>query len=477
MSKSSKKFLPSKQDNPSEWYTKVLELADLTDYGPSKGSVIIKPYGYAIWESIQGALDSLIKKRGIGNAYFPLLIPLELLEKEKNHVEGFAPELAVVTHAGNEELEQPLVIRPTSETIMYNSYAKWIQSWRDLPLEMNQWNNVVRWEKRTTPFLRTTEFLWQEGHTAHASHDEALEMQTWAMGAYRTIYREWLAIDGYVGLKSNQEKFSGADSTMTFESMMPSGKALQACTSHDLGQNFSKSFNILFQNKDGDMEPVWQTSWGLSTRSIGALILTHGDEDGLVLTPKIAPTQLVIVPVRADDTLVAYANKINDALTKSSIRSQVDSSDNERFGFKLNKWEIKGVPLLIQIGNTELEQSNVTVQARFNKERRVFDINEVKDLTSAWLDEIQLAMLQKSTKMQEENTRVAQTYDEFKALVKEHKGFIRVFWNDNSETEEYVKEHTKATSRCLFKQHDTVQGKDFVTGDDSSTEWLFAQSY
>ncbi len=473
----SKKFLPSKSEEPAEWYSKLLQLADLTDYGPSKGSVIIKPYGYAIWESIQVALNDMIKKRGIGNAYFPLLIPLDLLQKESNHIEGFSPELAIVTQAGNEELEQPLVIRPTSETIMYSSYAKWIHSWRDLPMEMNQWNNVVRWEKRTTPFLRTTEFLWQEGHTAHATHEEAIEVQKWAMESYRTLYRDWFAIDGYVGLKSTSEKFSGADSTMTFESIMPSGKALQACTSHDLGQNFSKSFDITFQDKDDSISYVWQTSWGFSTRSIGALIHTHGDDDGLVLPPKIAPIQVVIVPIQTSEPLLAYAQKINQIMQEASIRSQVDAREDERFGFKLNKWEVKGVPLTIRIGDKELEAESVTVQARFGKERREMALKDTPQAIAEWLKNIQTAMLEKSTKVQKENTRSAKNYDEFKQIMKEHKGFIRVFWNENAETEERIKRDTTATSRCAISSSTNLTGTDFITGEPSSTEWLFAQSY
>ena len=290
-----KKLLPAKTEHPSEWYTTVVKLADLADYGPVRGTMIIKPYGYALWERVQAEMNPLMQAKGVQNAYFPAFIPHSFLQKEASHVEGFSPELAVVTHAGDEELEEPLVVRPTSETTIYNAYASWVQSWRDLPLMMNQWCNVVRWEKRTQPFLRTSEFLWQEGHTAHASHSEAKAMQQWGIDLYAHIYRSIFAIDGYVGEKSTMERFAGANSTLTFEAMMPSGKALQASTSHDLGQNFSKAFDISFSTKDDSTDYAWQTSWGLSTRSLGALILAHGDDDGLVLPPRIAPTQVAII--------------------------------------------------------------------------------------------------------------------------------------------------------------------------------------
>ena len=380
-----KKLLPSKSEFPSEWYTTLIKLADLADYGPAKGSMVIKPYGYAIWENIQNAMNPIMKKKGVGNSYFPLLIPMSLLEKEASHIEGFSPELAVVTIAGNEKLEEPLVVRPTSETIMYNSYAKWVQSWRDLPIVMNQWNNVVRWEKRTTPFLRTSEFLWQEGHTAHSTLQEALEMQHWAMDMYTSIYHDYFAMDGYVGYKSTAERFSGADETLTFEALMPSGKALQAATSHNLGQNFSKTFNISFQAKDGNDEFAWQTSWGLSTRSIGGLILMHGDDDGLVLPPRLAPIQVVIVTVNLSEQELALANELSTNLNNAGISAEIDTRDDERFGFKLNKWEVKGVPIVYKIGAKEVETQSVTAQARFDKEQRTFSKDASLEQTQNWL--------------------------------------------------------------------------------------------
>jgi prolyl-tRNA synthetase len=475
---SDKKLLPSKRDAPADWYTTVIRLADLADYGPAKGTMIIKPYGYALWEKVQETMDPQIKARGVDNAYFPLFIPMNLIEKEASHVEGFAPELAVVTHGGGEELEEPLVVRPTSETIMYNSYAKWIQSYRDLPVMMNQWNNVVRWEKRTTPFLRTSEFLWQEGHTAHATHEEATEMQKWAMGMYADIYRDWFAMDGYIGWKSTAERFAGADATLTFESLMPSGKALQACTSHDLGQNFSKSFGISFQTAEGGADEfVWQTSWGFSTRSIGGLILSHGDENGLVLPPKMAPVQVAIVPVRVDDDVVTYCKELEALLNQAGVRTVFDGRDDERFGFKLNKWEVKGVPLTLRIGAQEAAKAIVTVQARFGGEKREFAKDNFADGVATWLEEIQAKMLQASRDYLAANTREAHNYDEFKKIMAEHKGFVKVWWNDNKELEAKIQDETKATSRCQPIEWSGGTGADFYTGEPATKQWVFAQSY
>jgi prolyl-tRNA synthetase len=470
-----KDLLPNKQEQPAEWYTRVIQLADLADYGPVKGTMIIKPYGYALWEAVQQAMDPKIKAHGVGNAYFPLFIPMSYLEKEKNHVEGFAPELAVVTHAGGEKLEESLAVRPTSETIMYESYSKWIQSWRDLPVQMNQWNNVVRWEKRTLPFLRTSEFLWQEGHTAHATHEEAIETQKWAMEMYADIYRNYFALDGYVGSKSVSERFAGADDTLTFEILMPSGKALQSCTSHDLGQNFAKTFDITFQDPSGADQYVWQTSWGLSTRSLGGLIMAHGDNNGLVLPPKLAPTQVVIVPVQTEGDILEYSNKLKAKLEKQGIRVILDDRDDERFGFKLNKWEVKGVPLIFKIGGSEVESKSVTAKRRDNGEEVSISFEEVEASTTKLLDTIQADLLKKSKKIQDENTREAKDYDELKEIIKTHKGFVKVFWNDDPDVEVKIKEETKAVSRCKIAEG--KEGVDFYTGKPASDVWLFAQSY
>ena len=471
----SKNQLPSKSQNPSDWYTTVIRLADLVDYGPAKGTMIIKPYGYAIWELVQEALNERIKARGVGNSYFPLLIPMSFLEKEKDHIEGFAPELAVVTHGGGEKLEEPLVVRPTSETIMYNSYAQWIQSWRDLPLMMNQWNNVVRWEKRTTPFLRTSEFLWQEGHTAHATHEEAIELQKWAMDAYVEVYRDYFALDGFEGYKSQSERFAGAANTLTFEQLMPSGKVLQSCTSHDLGQHFSEVFDISFQDKEGNNEYVWQTSWGFSTRSIGGLILGHGDDNGLRLPPKIAPIQVIVVPVKPEGEALNYSAELVEILKQQGVRVQLDDRDDESFGFKLNKWEVKGVPLILKIGDREVESKTVSYRRRDILEDGSFNFDETAIKATQLLETIQSDMLQQSIAYRDENTREVSTYEEFKACIKEHKGFVKVHWEDNPEIEAKIKEETKATSRCRLEGES--EGTDFYTGKPVKDVWLFAQSY
>lgn len=474
---SAKTLLPSRHDSPAEWYTTLIRLADLADYGPAKGTMIIKPYGYALWETVQEAMNGFIREKGVGNAYFPLFIPMSLLEKEADHVEGFAPELAVVTHGGGEELEEKLAVRPTSETIMYQSYAKWVQSWRDLPVLMNQWNNVVRWEKRTMPFLRTSEFLWQEGHTAHATREEAQGFQRWAIDMYARIYREWFAMDGYVGTKSTAERFAGADMTMSFESMMPSGKTLQACTSHDLGQNFSKPFGIRFQDEQGAEQHVWQTSWGFSTRSLGGLIMAHGDDNGLVLPPRMAPSQVVVVPVRAEAPLIAYCQQLVDSLKAAGIRAQLDGRDDETFGFKLNKWEVKGVPIVLKIGENERQAGSVTAKARATGEQREWASGELAGEVSRWLDELQAGMLAASQQFMAASTREAATYDEFKQLLAEHKGFVKVHWNDDPEVEATIKEETKAKSSCAPVDWPESEGIDFYTGQPARRQWLFAQSY
>lgn len=470
-----KSLLPNKKEQPAEWYTRLIQLADLADYGPVKGTMIIKPYGYAIWENIQKEMDIKIKQKGVGNCYFPMFIPMSFLEKEASHVEGFAPELAVVTHGGGQKLEESLAVRPTSETIMYNSFATWIQSWRDLPLQINQWCNVVRWEKRTLPFLRTSEFLWQEGHTAHATHQEAVDMQNWAMDMYRSIYQDVFALDGYVGNKSTSERFAGANDTLTYEMLMPSGKALQSCTSHDLGQNFAKTFDIKYQASDGTEQFVWQTSWGLSTRSIGGLIMAHGDDNGLVLPPRLAPIQIIVVPITTDEKIINYCNQIIDQFSSSDLRIELDSRVDERFGFKLNKWEIKGVPLIYKVGAKEAEEKNVTIKRRDNGEEITCSIDQIYETSGKLLDTIQTDLLNKSKQTNEAGTREASTYEEMKDILKNHKGFVKVFWNDNPEIEAKIKQETKAVSRCKIATGQ--QGKDFYSGEPATDVWLFAQSY
>ena len=470
-----KKLLPNKTENPAEWYTAVVRLAELADYGPSKGSMIIRPYGYGIWENVQKAFDEMIKNYGVENAYFPLFIPMSYMKKEASHVEGFAPELAVVTHGGGEELEEPLVIRPTSESIINESFTKWVQSYRDLPIKVNQWSNAVRWEKRTLPFLRTTEFLWQEGHTVHRTHEEAKEMQKYAMESYSKLYRNFFALDGYVGRKSKMETFAGADETLTYEMMMPSGKALQSCTSHDLGQNFARAFDTKFQDEDGEEKLVWQTSWGVSTRSIGGLIVGHGDDNGLIVPPRLAPIQVVIVPVDTSDKLLEYCNLIMSKLKSAGIRVKLDDREDERCGCKLNKWEVKGVPVALKIGGKEAESKQVTARRRDSGEEVKFELESAAVKSSELLGSIQEELLIRSTKIKEESTREAVDYDQFKQIIQDHKGFVKVFWNDNPEVEKKIKEETMAISRCLISEDE--EGVDFYTGEPSKTVWLFAQAY
>jgi prolyl-tRNA synthetase len=475
MAQNEKTLLPKKTGDLSDWYIAVNRLADLFDYGPAKGSMIFKPYGYAIWENIQKALDDEFKKYGVENAYFPLLIPMSYLEREKDHVAGFAPELAVVTVGGGEKLEEPLAVRPTSETIMYEYYAKWTHSWRDLPILINQWNNVVRWEKRTLPFLRTSEFLWQEGHTAHANADEARETQVWAMDTYVKVYREFLALDGYTGFKSQAERFAGAEDTLTYETMMPSGKSLQSCTSHYFGQKMAKAFNLTFQNQDGEQDFAYQTSWGFSTRSIGGLILMHGDNNGLRLPPKVAPVQVVIVPVKTEDEILMEAEKIAVELRAANVRIKIDDRAGESFGYKLNKWEVKGAPVIIKLGAKEIEAGKTSFRRRDTLTDGDFARGDLAVKIPELLETIQSDMLMESTTLRNSETREAKNYDEFKKVIKEHKGFVKVYWNEDTDIETKIKAETKATTRCRLAE--TSDGVDFYTGKPAKDVWLFAQTY
>ncbi len=472
-----KKDLPKKSDNLSDWYNRVILQAELADYGPAKGTMIYRPYGFAIWELVQQEMDRLIKARGVSNAYFPLFIPESLLKKEQAHVDGFSPELAIVTIGGGEQLAEKLVVRPTSETIMYEAYARWIHSWRDLPLMINQWNNVVRWEKRTYLFLRTTEFLWQEGHTAHATHEEAWAMVLWAIKMYAGVYRDLFALPGYIGRKSEAEKFAGADVTLTFESLMPEGKVLQSCTAHDLGQNFSKTFNIAFQNSAGASEHVWQTSWGFSTRSIGGLIMAHGDDGGLRLPPRLAPIQVIILPVRADEKVQAACEETKKALRDAGVRVEIDTADNESIGSKINKWELKGVPLRLEIGAREVEQRNVTAVRRDTGEKNNFGQTELVGRITATLDLIQDNLYQQAQQFLQDNTNDVNNYDEFKKVLTEKRGFLSAFWCEEAQCEKKIKEETKATTRCLPLESTAQQGQCICCGKPAQHRWLFGQAY
>lgn len=475
-----KEQLIKKSENFSEWYTDVIQKAGLADYAPVKGCQVIRPYGFAIWENIQKVFDEVIKKAGVKNAYFPLFIPERFLKREKEHIEGFSPELAVVTIGGGKKLPENLIVRPTSETIMYDMFAKWIKSWRDLPLLINQWCNIVRWEMRPRLFLRTTEFLWQEGHTAHINHQEALKQAKWAINEYVKLYRDYFAIDGYFGEKSEAEKFPGAQTTLTFEMLMPDGKALQGCTSHDLGQNFSKVFNIKFLDKNGKEQTVWQTSWGLSTRSIGALVMVHGDDSGLILPPRLAPVQIIIIPIlqgksAIDKNLLKKAEALKKDL--NDFRSEIDSRKEYSVGWKFNEWELKGVPLRIEIGPEELKNKKATLVRRDNGKRSLALFGSLGREIGKILDSIQADLLKNSKKFLKENTKEVSDYKEFKEFMKKDRGFVKAFWCESRQCEEKIKEETKATGRVLPFGAKEEKGKCIYCGKPAKRKWIFAQAY
>jgi len=469
------KQLPNKTDDLSGWYNTLIQQAELADYGPAKGTMILRPYGYAIWELVQQKLDTKFKQHGVENAYFPIFIPESLLQKEKNHLEGFSPELAVVTIGGGEQLQEKLIVRPTSETIMYASYNKWIKSWRDLPVMINQWNSAVRWEKRTYLFLRTTEFLWQEGHTAHATHDDALNTRQWAMDTYAQIFRDSYALPGYIGNKSATETFAGAKTTMTYETLMPGGKALQSATSHDLGQNFAEAFDVKFQDKEGKTNFVWQTCWGLSTRSLGGLFMVHGDDKGLRLPPELAPIQVVILPIRANDELNTYIDQVKSDLVQSGVRVKVDDRDGESLGFKINKWELKGVPLRIEIGAKEQASGKVKIVRRDNSETVMTAVSEIAKTVSDLLVKIQTNLYEQAVANLTNNTHSASDYTDFKQQMDDNKGFIKAHWCGNPACEESIKAETTATTRC--KTDNTEKGTCIYCQAADSDEWYFAQAY
>lgn len=478
-----KKFLPKKSENISEWYTQVILKSELADYAPVKGCMVIRPYGYALWEGIQKFMDPLIKEHGVENAYFPIFIPHALLEKEKSHVKGFSPELAVVTVAGGEKLKDPVVVRPTSETIMYEMYKKWTTSYRDFPILINQWNNVVRWEKRTYLFLRTSEFLWQEGHCAHTNSKDNMETVMWALNMYVKTYGELMAIYGIPGVKSESEKFAGGDKTFTVEILMPDGKALQGCTSHDLGQNFAKGFDWTVQDKDSKPLYPWQNSWGFSTRSIGGLILSHGDDNGLIMPPSIAPIQVVIIPIKSDEKLTSYSYKLKEELRKEGIRVKVDDRETKTMGWKFNEWEVKGVPLRFEIGLREIDQDEITIYRRDINSKVKIQKSKLKEEVQKLLAEIQKSLFEKHKEFTRKNTRVADSYDEFKNIMNTSRGFIKAFWCEDPVCEAKIKEETKASTRCLplnspdEKDLSGKPGECIYCKKPASQRWLFAQSY
>ena len=468
-------------DNFSLWYNQIVRKAELADYAPVRGCMIIRPYGYAIWENLQRLLDARFKETDVQNAYFPLLIPQSFLQKEADHIEGFAPEVAWVTRGGGEELEEPLAIRPTSETIVGYSFSKWIQSYRDLPLLMNQWNNVMRWEKRTTLFLRTSEFLWQEGHTAHRTLDDAEERTRMMLEVYRSFAEEDAAIPVIAGRKSENEKFAGALRTYSIEAMMGDGKALQSGTSHNLGNNFAKSFDIQFLDADGQRKFCSTTSWGMSTRMIGGLIMVHGDKSGLIVPPRLAPYQVVIVPIwRKEKEREAVDEQVTrvEKMLKGKVRVKVDRSDNTP-GWKYNEWEMRGVPVRMEIGPRDVQNNSVMLVRRDNRAKEPVSVDALETRLPLLLEELQQALYQRALEFRKNNTYSTDSYDEFKQIIAEKRGFVRVKWAEDSAAELAIKEETKATLRVIpFDQPEGgVQGNCIYTGKPATCEAIFARAY
>ena len=465
----------------SRWYLDVVRKAELADYSPVKGFMVIRPYGYAIWELIQQQLDQRIKATGHVNAYFPLLIPESLLKKEAEHVEGFAPQVAYVTHGGGEELEEKLVVRPTSEAIIGVMYAKWIQSWRDLPVLINQWANVVRWEKVTRPFLRTTEFLWQEGHTAHETADEAQEETMKILALYKDVCENVLAVPVMDGRKSDSEKFAGASRTYSIEALMGDGRALQAGTSHNLGQNFAKAFEIQFQGRDKTVQHVWTTSWGVTTRLIGAVIMTHGDDSGLLLPPAIAPWQVVIVPIPRGtwkETVLPKCAEIRDQLTAAGIRVKLDADESQTPGWKFSEYEMRGVPLRLEIGPKDIEKSAVFAARRDTRAKASIPMDGLADAIKGLLAEIQANLLDRARKFRDEHTFRADSYDEFKATMEGRPGFVIAPWCEGASCEAEIKAETQATIRNIPEGYGEAPGKPCIKcGKPATVSAWFAKAY
>lgn len=472
-----KKEIIKKSVNPDRWYTDVILKAELADYSPVRGCMIIRPYGYEIWENIQSYLDKKFKELGVKNAYFPTFIPMSFLQKEKEHVKGFSPQLAVVTIGGGEKLAEPLAVRPTSETIMYDTYAKWIQSWRDLPLLLNLWNNVVRWEKRTYLFLRTTEFLWQEGHTAHATFQEADEFARKILDIYKVFDEETLATPVVVGKKSESEKFPGAAITYSLEALMPDGKVIQMGTSHHLGDNFAKAFKIQYLDKEGKRQYVWQTSWAETTRVIGALVMSHGDDQGLILPPKIAPIQVVIIPIKLTEDIISYCQTIKKLLSNNDIRVHLDVREEKSVGWKFHEWELKGVPLRIEIGLKEAESKKVTVVRRDLGDKDFFyDLSLGRDVSTV-LAAIQKKLFEKRQKFNSENTHDIDSYEQFKKIMSTTRGYIYAFWCEDPLCEAKIKEETKASTRVLPLDAKEEKGTCIYCKKSAIHRWYFAQAY
>jgi len=475
------KKLTPKSENYSDWYNQLVQRAELADYAPVRGCMVVRPYGWALWENIQDELDSRFKATGHVNAAFPLFIPMSFLEKEKEHVEGFSPELAVVTIGGGSELEEPLIVRPTSETIIGYMYSKWIQSYRDLPLLINQWANVVRWEMRTRLFLRTLEFYWQEGHTAHATQEEAEEETLRMLSIYTDFARNEAAVPVIPGRKSESEKFAGAVHSYTIEAMMGDKKALQAGTSHNLGQNFARAFDIDYLDENNTLQHCWTTSWGLSTRFIGAIIMTHGDDQGLVLPPHLAPTQVVIVPIfRKDDEkdkVMAVVDRVKSEL--NNIRVKVDDRTEVTPGFKFNHWELRGVPLRLEIGPKDVAKNSVALARRDipGREGKSFVPQEgIAQTVAEMLETIQANMLTKATQFRDKHIFEPKDYDEFKEIIN-NDGWCYVWWKPSIENEAKIKEETKATLRCIPLDQPGGKGKCIFSGEEAEQKVYFAKAY
>lgn len=493
MAKEIKELTP-REENYSQWYNDLVVKADLAENSAVRGCMVIKPYGYAIWEKMQRQLDDMFKATGHQNAYFPLFIPKSFLSKEADHVEGFAKECAVVTHyrlktnpdgSGvvvdpEAKLEEELIVRPTSETIIWNTYKNWIQSYRDLPILCNQWANVVRWEMRTRLFLRTAEFLWQEGHTAHATEAEAMEEARRMLDVYAKFSEEFMAVPVVKGIKSANERFAGAVETFCIEAMMQDGKALQAGTSHFLGQNFAKAFDVQFVNKENKLEYVWATSWGVSTRLMGALIMAHSDNNGLVLPPKLAPIQVVVIPIYKNfeqlDVINAKVQPLVDELRKMGISVKYDNADNKKPGWKFSEYELKGVPVRLALGARDLENGTVEVMRRDTLEKETVPFDGIAEYVKNLLDDIQHNIFRKALDFRASVTREVNSYEEFKVEI-EKGGFISAHWDGTPETEELIKQETKATIRCIPLEGDDTPGVCMVTGKPSARRVLFARAY
>ncbi|MEY3420449.1 MAG: Proline--tRNA ligase [Bacteroidota bacterium] len=487
------KEITPRDENYSQWYNDIVKKAGLADNSAVRGCMVIKPYGYAIWENMRDQLDKMFKETGHVNAYFPLFVPKSLFEAEEKNAEGFAKECAVVTHYRlksdpnqpgklmvdpEAKLEEELIVRPTSEAIIWNTYRDWIQSYRDLPILINQWANVVRWEMRTRPFLRTAEFLWQEGHTAHASKSEAISEARLIHDVYAQFAEEYMAMPVIKGAKSENERFAGADDTYTIEALMQDGKALQAGTSHFLGQNFAKAFNVTFSNDKNENEYVWATSWGVSTRLIGGLIMTHSDDEGLVLPPKLAPIQVVIVPIpKPDDQLLSKANEISNALKAMGVKVKIDTDDTKRPGFKFAEYEMKGVPVRLGLGKRDIENNTIEVARRDTKEKTTISLDDVVNYVTGLLDEIQENLLQRAKAFRESHFTTVDNYEEFKELLETKGGFFYCHWDGTPETEEKIKEETKATIRCIPFDMPCDSGVCMYSGKPSERRVIFAKAY